>query len=161
LSSAEKKIKKSYSLSKCNLWNPEDVKTKRLLDDKAILPKWAHILDPTHWQEDVDSYLTFGEKEIGNLSKRLWLKTSFSTVPVSFSECQRGFSQMNLIVTPSRSLLLNTMPTWIIRIIESPDTQFDPTKYVQSCLLCGWHSATATENKQQSHWKHDADLKRL
>jgi hypothetical protein len=47
---------------------------KRLLDDEeANLLKWADILDPTHWPEDVDSHLTVGEKEIRNLSKRLRL----------------------------------------------------------------------------------------
>jgi hypothetical protein len=55
--------------------NKENLKIstrKRLLDGEEVdLPKWDRILDPTHLPEDVDSHLTFCDKEIRNLSKRL------------------------------------------------------------------------------------------
>jgi hypothetical protein len=43
-------------------------------DEEANFPKWARILDPTHWPEDIDTHLTFVEKQIRNMSKILQLK---------------------------------------------------------------------------------------
>jgi hypothetical protein len=61
------------------------------------------------------------------------LKSLLDTIPISPSECKRGFSQMNLTVTPSRSsLLINTISALLfIRIVVPLLSQFDPTKYVQ------------------------------
>jgi histidyl-tRNA synthetase len=103
-----------------------------LLDDEeADLPKWARVLDLKQWPEEIQNHLTFGETEIRNLSTRLHLNEremiqsfqeyleekrvvdklfklihNLDMIPISSSECERGFSQMNLIVTPFRSLLL-------------------------------------------------------
>jgi hypothetical protein len=45
---------------------------KRLLDDQEDdLPKWARVLDPKQWSEDIQNHLTFGETEIRNFSTRL------------------------------------------------------------------------------------------
>ncbi|XP_030046369.1 E3 SUMO-protein ligase KIAA1586-like [Microcaecilia unicolor] len=151
---------------------------KRLLDDEeADLPKWAKVLDPKQWPEDIQKHLTFGETEIRNLSKRfhlneramihgfreylsektipdklLPLKLTLDTIPISSSECERGFSQMNLIVTPSRSSLLVTTISALmfIKIVGPPLTQFDPTKYVQSWMLRGHRSAIDTRSKQRN-----------
>ena len=38
--------------------------------------------------------------------KLLPLQRTLNTIPVSSSECERGFSQMNLIITPTRASLL-------------------------------------------------------
>jgi hypothetical protein len=47
---------------------------KRLFDDEeADLPKWARVLDPKQWPEEIQNYLAFGETEIRNLSTRLRL----------------------------------------------------------------------------------------
>jgi hypothetical protein len=47
---------------------------KRLLDDEeADLPKWARVVDPKQWPEEIQNHLTFGKTEIRNLSTRLCL----------------------------------------------------------------------------------------
>jgi hypothetical protein len=97
-----------------------------LLDDEETdLPKWTRALDPKEWPEEIQNHLTFGETEIRNLSTRLRLNEremiqsfrkyleekritdklfklmhNLDMIPISSSECERGFSQMNLIVTP-------------------------------------------------------------
>jgi hypothetical protein len=113
----------------------------------------------------VDFENTWLAKE--NCRRITTVKSSLDATPISSSECERGFSQMNLIVTPSRSFLINSILALLfIRIVEPALTQFGPTMYVQSWLLCGRHSAAATQSKQRSRdnegtKKHDTDLERL
>jgi hypothetical protein len=98
----------------------------RLLDCKnADLATSARVLDMKRWPECMHSQLTFGETEVATMSitvqlneenaicesreyltemvapeKLKHLKKTMSMIPVSSSECERGFSQMNLIVSP-------------------------------------------------------------
>jgi hypothetical protein len=137
---------------------------KRLLDDEeADLPKWARVLDPKQWPEEIQNHLTFGETEIRHLSTRLRLNEkemiqsfreyleekripnklfklvhNLDMIPISSGECERGFSQMNLIVTPFRSSLLTktTSAAMFIKIVGPPLSQFDPTKLLN--LGCFW-----------------------
>jgi hypothetical protein len=47
---------------------------KRLLDnEEADLPKWARVLDPNQWPEEIQNHLTFCETEIRNMSTRFCL----------------------------------------------------------------------------------------
>jgi hypothetical protein len=73
-------------------------------------------------------------------------------VPVSSSECERGFSQMNLTEIPLRSsLLTKTTSVIFIKIVGPPLSQFDPTKFVESWLLFGHHhSAIDTKIKERN-----------
>ncbi|XP_066475289.1 E3 SUMO-protein ligase KIAA1586-like [Tiliqua scincoides] len=151
---------------------------KRLLDSKDDeLAYWSRVLDQKHWPEDVNTQLTFGEVEIRNLSIRLQLneremirgfreyileKTypekllhlirTLNTIPISSSECERGFSQMNLIVTPTRaSLKTKTISALLfIKLVGPPLRLFDPSKYVDLWLLRGRHSAIDTNSKERS-----------
>lgn len=151
---------------------------KRLLEgDDADLPECAKILDSKYWPENPGKHLTFGEAEIRKLARKfrlnereavrgfrqylqenkvpdilLPLKHTLGTIAISSSECERGFSQMNLIVTSSRSSLLvrTTSALMFIRIVGPPLTQFNPSKYVDSWLLRGRHSAVDTKSKKRS-----------
>ena len=142
---------------------------KRLLDSKdKELAYWSRPLDQKHWPEDVNTQLTFGELEITNLSIRLQLNEremirgfrayilekkypekllpliqTLNTIPISSSECERGFSQMNLIATTTRaSLKTKTISALLfIKIVGPPLILFDPSKYVELWLLRGRHSA--------------------
>jgi hypothetical protein len=69
--------------------------------------------------------------------KLLVLKYALSTIPISSSECERGFSRMNLIVTPIRtSLPTKTISNMLfIRIVGPSLLNFSPIKYVGSWLL--------------------------
>ncbi|KII71888.1 hypothetical protein RF11_11886 [Thelohanellus kitauei] len=59
------------------------------------------------------------------------------TISISSSECERGFSQMNLIIPPIRaSLMTKTVSSLIfITLVSPPLTFFEPSKYVDSWLL--------------------------
>jgi len=61
--------------------------------------------------------------------KLLHLQHALNTIPISPSECERGFSQMNLIITPTRaSLLTKTVSALLfIRLVGPPLRRFDPT----------------------------------
>jgi hypothetical protein len=102
-----------------------------LSNDDSNFVNWTYILDPKSWPENVT--LTLGEKEIRNLAKRLQLnetesirgfrdylnqkifpenlvdlKNAFNAVPISSSGCERGFPQMNFILTSTRAHLSTT-----------------------------------------------------
>ncbi|PSN31249.1 hypothetical protein C0J52_25614, partial [Blattella germanica] len=79
----------------------------------------------------------------------LELKSIFNTIPISSSECKRGFLQMNLIMKPEMAALLvnNVSKLLFIRIVGPPLTFFDSTKYVKPWLLQGHHSAVDTKSK--------------
>ncbi|PSN39692.1 E3 SUMO-protein ligase [Blattella germanica] len=135
------------------------------------MSKFATLLDPKKWV--LERSILFGEDEICELSRRfcisereivrtfreyvkssevvpkgvLELKSIFNTIPISSSDFERGFSQMNQIMTPERAALpVNTVSNLLfIGIIGPPLTSFDPTKYVKSWLLQGPHSAVDTK----------------
>ncbi|KAJ9578082.1 hypothetical protein L9F63_025058 [Diploptera punctata] len=118
---------------------------KRLLEgDDADLPEYAKVFDSKYWSENSGKHLTFGEAEIRKLARKfclnereavhgfheylqenkfpdilLPLKHSLGTIAISSSECERGFSQMNLIVTSTRSSMLvrTTSALLFIRIV--------------------------------------------
>jgi hypothetical protein len=135
------------------------------------------VLDPKQWPEEMQNHLTFGETEIRNMSTRLGLNEremiqsfreyleekripdklfkfihNLDIIPISSSECERDFSQMNLTVTPLRSsLLTKTTPAVLfIKIVGPSLSQFDPTKFVESWLLFGYHSAIDTKSKERN-----------
>ena len=72
------------------------------------------------------------------------LVNAVHTLPVSTAECERGFSQMNLICTPTRSLL--TVPhmsaLMFINTSGPPLAEWCPLAYVKSWLGKGRHAAT-------------------
>lgn len=158
---------------------------KRLLAGvDADLPERAKVLDSKFWPQNTEKQLTFGETEIRNLAQRFRLneretvrgfreylldrnevpdklfplKNTLATIAISSSECERGFSQMNLIVTSSRSSLLirTTSALMFIRMVGPPLTQFNPSKYLDSWLLQGRHSAVDTKSRKRSRQDEDS-----
>lgn len=79
------------------------------------------------------------------------LTITIKTIPVSSSECERGFSQMNLIITDGRaSLLTKTVSSLLFLKLNGPPlTRCDPLKYVESWLLRGGHTAMDTNSKER------------
>jgi hypothetical protein len=94
-------------------------------------------------------YLHFKEKKY--VSNFYSWSVFLGKTAIFSSECERGFSEMNLIVTPARSSLsIRTITSLIfIKIVEPPLTQFDPIKYVRLWLLRGHHSAVDTKSKER------------
>jgi hypothetical protein len=80
-------------------------------------------------------YLQLQGKEIPK--QFLQLKHTLENIAIYSSECERGFSQMNLIVAPARSSLsIKTITSLLfIKIVGPLLTQFVPTKYIQSWLV--------------------------
>ena len=78
------------------------------------------------------------------------LLQTLNTIHISASECERRFSQMNLIATPTRALLkAKTISALLfIKIVGPPLILFDPSKYVEIWLLRGRHSAIDTNSKE-------------
>jgi hypothetical protein len=130
------------------------------------------VLYPKQWLEDVGSRVTCGEAEIRKLSQIFRLseremisgfrefleekkipdklfpfKYALDSFVISSSECKRGFSQINLIVMPSRASL-TTSALLFIKIIGPPLMQFYPTKYVKSWPLGGHHSAVDSKSRR-------------
>ncbi|KAJ4436607.1 hypothetical protein ANN_16641 [Periplaneta americana] len=68
---------------------------------------------------------------------------------------------MNLIVTSSRSslLALTTSALIFFKIVGSPLTRFNPSKYVDSRLLRGCHSAVDSKSKKRFRGKSKLDPK--
>lgn len=80
------------------------------------------------------------------------LQQALCTIPISSGECEHGFSQMNLIATPSwSSLLTKTFSSLLfLRIVGPPLRLFDLMKYVDSWLLRGRRSANDQNSKERN-----------
>ena len=167
----------------------ESIEQRLLSSEDAEFAYWARVLDTNQWPDNIGTHLTFGETEMRNLSTRLQLnerimirgfreylieknipdkllplQIALSTIPISSSEAERGFSQMNLIITPTRSSLMTTTVSSLlfIRLVGPPLVRFDPTRYVDSWLLRGRHSATDTNSKERSReYTSDENLIKL
>ena len=80
------------------------------------------------------------------------LLAAIDTIPVCTAECERGFSQMNLIMTPMRnSLNVSTVSHLLFEKLVGPSlVSFKPARYVQSWLSKGRHSANDANSKCRS-----------
>lgn len=155
----------------------QSIETHMLDCEDANLAQCARVRDKTQWPDNVQERLTFSEQEIRSLCRKLQLaerdvirgfreylvekkcsdklmplQHALSTIPISSSECERGFSQMNLIATPSRaSLLTKTISSLLfVRLVGPPLKLFDPTKYVDSWILRGRRSAIDRNSKERN-----------
>jgi hypothetical protein len=92
-------------------------------------------------------YLDNGGKRTPDDLKPLLL--AVDTVPVCTAECERGFSQMNLIMSPTRnSLSVSTVSCLLFgKLVGPPLAVFKPARYVQSWIAKGRHSANDTNSK--------------
>ena len=72
------------------------------------------------------------------------LTIAINTLPVSTAECERGFSQMNLICTPTRSKVSvkHMSSLMLISIAGPPLEEWCPMTYVKTWLAKGRHAAT-------------------
>jgi hypothetical protein len=64
-------------------------------------------------------------------------------ISVCTRECERRFSQMNLITSPTRnSLLVKTAPCLLFgKLVSPPMARCDPLPYVKLWITAGRHSA--------------------
>ncbi|XP_058841147.1 E3 SUMO-protein ligase KIAA1586-like [Acipenser ruthenus] len=125
------------------------------------------VLDPHHWPAELPQ--GYGENEVERLCRRFQLneriiKNAFRdfkenngripddlaplinctrVIPCSTAECERGFSQMNLIITDQRSKILikHASALMFIKLHGPPLRQWNPSPYVTTWLRHNHRSA--------------------
>jgi len=134
--------------------------------DYKNLLRSPSTLDPDTWPDDIAENVLYGEVEISLLCRRFCLperlsiqgfreykdnggkrcpndlvplKRAIGTLVVSTADCERGFSQMNVIMTPTRnSLTINRLSNLMfIKCVGPPLTLFKPLSYVKTWLVKG------------------------
>lgn len=138
---------------------------------KVLSPdNWPEFADSESCTDVATAPSLFGEKEVQVMCERLnvdgrqsirayrkfrecggksvpaelrQLLRALSTIPVCTAECERGFSQMNLIITPVRNCLSVTNVSCIMfaKLVGPVLARFDALKYVKTWLTTGRHSA--------------------
>jgi len=132
------------------------------------------VLYPINWPVARD--IRYGEKEVVELADRFRidsrstvrafrafveadgkiipedlkaLLSAVGTIPVSTAECERGFSVMNLIITPARNSLStpNVSALLFVKLVGPPLSKFEPLKYVKSWLSKGHHMGEDTNSR--------------
>lgn len=141
------------------------------------------VLDPVSWPDvPNEQNILYGEEEVAALAERFRvdqrqsirafreyrecgaktmpsdlqpLLLAIHTIPISTADCERGFSQMNLIMTPTRNSLAVTTASCLMfgKLVGPPLTMFNPMPYVRSWLAAGKHSAQDKNSKIAQ--KHD------
>jgi hypothetical protein len=144
------------------------------------------VLDPNYWPNEM--HTNYGEDEVRKLCSRFTLpyadmRDAFcdfkdkagvkvptalqplincaTVIPISTSECERGFSHMNLIMGPERSMLLiqHVSALMFIKLNGPPVVQWNPDCYVKSWLKHCHRSATDTRTRiaKPTHQKTAVD----
>lgn len=140
----------------------------------ANFMKQVEVLFPCNWPQVVD--ITYGDDAVDSLAEQLNLPrrpaviafrrykaskgtilkkelldviTMLKMIPVCTAECERGFSQMNLILRTQRNCL--AIPTlsslMYCKLVGPPLQKFDPTRYLQKWLAKGHHTANDRNSK--------------
>lgn len=80
------------------------------------------------------------------------LLVAANTIAISSAECERGFSQMNLICTATRaSLHVSTIASLLfLNLVGPPLNKFNPVPYVRSWIARGHRSAIDTQSKSRN-----------
>jgi len=86
------------------------------------------------------------------------LNKAISSLVVSTADCERGFSQMGLIMCSTRTALgiSRLSKLLFLKCVGPPLSKFNPSPYVNSWLLKG--HVTADDNKARSCDKQDQNL---
>ena len=133
------------------------------------------VLYAQYWPEDAGAL--YGETEVESLCQRfnidnpravirayrkyrdsdgkdtpdelMELLVAVNSIPIASAECERGFSQMNLICTANRaSLLTSTISSLLfLNLVGPPLAKFNPVPYVRSWVAKGHRTATDTRSK--------------
>lgn len=103
-------------------------------------------------------YRDSGGKDIPDGLKDLFI--AINTIPISSAECERGFSQMNLICTPTRASLYTSTISHLLflDLVGPPLTKFNPVPYVRSWVAKGHRTATDSCCKTRNREEKKQDL---
>lgn len=85
------------------------------------------------------------------------LLVAVNSIPIASAECERGFSQMNLICTPHRgSLLIPTISSLLfLNLVGPPLDKFNPVPYVRSWVSKGHRNATDARSKTRNREREE------
>lgn len=140
-----------------------NTKEAKLRDNYNDLIEELSMLEPDNWAGDIGDDVRFGEEHITRLCARFSLDKRMAingfrdfvdcagrkepdtlkplllcvrSLPCSTAECERAFSSMNIIVSPSRNSLLiaNVSALLFIKINGPPVGKFNPSSYVKKWL---------------------------
>lgn len=146
------------------------------------------VLYPINWPDEVD--INYGTDAVSSLARRFNVEEritvrafreytdnggkkiptnlkpllrAVSTVPVCTAECERGFSLMNLINTPTRNKLdVSTMSALMFaKAVGPPLRRFKPISYVKSWLAKGSRSADDLNSKVRKEVVEDSNYEQL
>ena len=92
--------------------------------------------------------------------KLLDLVKATKTLPFSTAACERGFSQMNVLASSTKSSLsIKTLSTLMfIKCVGPPPQQFDPAKYVRTWKNSLADDSKARSRKRTANEEHDYDF---
>ncbi len=110
--------------------------------------------------EAVNEFRGYLNKTVDSVSKTLFgLLNVLNLIPISSAECERGFSQMNLVCTKMRNRLLvvNVASLLFIKLNGPTLERFNPLSYVQKWLADKHQSADSNRNTNHPANDHDDD----
>ncbi|KAG5869810.1 hypothetical protein JTB14_037545 [Gonioctena quinquepunctata] len=118
------------------------------------------IRDFRHFEQGLKPMLS-GEKPtiLEQTASFKKLISIINSIAVSSAECERGFSALNLIMSPLRSsLYISTVCDLLrIRLLGPPVARYNPERHVKSWLAKGHHSALDTKSKQRRQKTYNED----
>lgn len=138
-----------------------------------------NCLNPDTWPGDLENDALYGEIEVSSLCQRfslptrqciqgfrefknnggkrlcddlLPLKKAISTLVVSTADCERGFSQMNILMNETRTSLSipRLAKLLFIKCCGPPLNRFSPQPYVKTWLLKGHINASDTKARARN-----------
>lgn len=132
---------------------PQDAEALFGEDEVETLCQQFGIDDPRNVIRSYREYRDNNGKCIPDGLKDLF--AAVNTVPISSAECERGFSQMNLICTANRSSLLTSTISSLLFLclVGPPLTMFNPIPYVRSWIAKGHRNALTQKSKVRSRDK--------
>lgn len=159
--------------------NEKDVMTAQHAQQYKKLLEQMELLNSHSWPLDYEEIAKFGEAEISDLATRFRVEidetiegfkvlkatnqplssnvklqsllSAINCIPVSTADCERGFSCMNNILTPSRNKLevTNLSNLLFISSVGPSVRNFDPSSYAKAWLKEGRHGAFDSQSMQR------------
>uniref|UniRef100_A0A671MGA9 HAT C-terminal dimerisation domain-containing protein n=1 Tax=Sinocyclocheilus anshuiensis TaxID=1608454 RepID=A0A671MGA9_9TELE len=88
------------------------------------------------------------------------LFAAVNSISISSADCERGFSQMNLICSPNRASLHTSTISYLLflNLVGPPLSKFNPVPYVRSWIAKGHRTATDIRSKTRNREEENHDI---
>ena len=122
-------------------------KEQKLLCQKFLILFDAKLKSAYHDYKENKGTVTEGSMKI--------FTNAIETLPVSTAECEHGFSQMNIICSPFRSIIttMHLSSLMYIALVGHPVHLWNPLPNVKSWLVTGHRDATAINSRSKTRKK--------